>query len=167
MTEEFKKLIEAQIEAKKKQELEKNESQLKEDEEAIERAISLINTHTLYKDVKRNGRHVYELATEETFKNDYMKTPTYSWQEGIRFFMNSFNEKVNTGIIEVNGETYYDIRYALNSYEKHVEELKNSLNHLKKQIKDKETAMELLNEQFPTLKKVIEEWQTYESEGEA
>ena len=49
MTEELKSLIENQIEAKKKQELERIEEQIKADEEVISRAIELINTHTLYK----------------------------------------------------------------------------------------------------------------------
>lgn len=43
------------------------------------------------------------------------------------------------------------------------EELKSSLDCLKDQIKEKEMA--LLNKNFPTLKKAIEEWQKYECEG--
>lgn len=115
MTEELKTLVGAQIELKKKQELERIEKQIKADEEVINKAIELINTHTLYKRISKNNHYVYELATEETFKNDYLKTPTYSWQEGIKFHMGSFSEKVNKGIIEVNGENYYDIRYVLNT----------------------------------------------------
>lgn len=166
MTEDLKKLIETQIEVKKNQELERIEKQIEQDREVITKAIDLINTHTLYKKISKNNYYVYELATEETFKNDYMKTPTYSWQKGIEFHIDSFSEKVNKGIIEVNGETYYDIRYALNTYENDVEELRYSLKSLKAKIREKEKEMELLNKEFPMLKKAIEEWQTYESENE-
>lgn len=164
MTEELKALVEAQIEAKKKQELERIERQMKQDEEVINKAIELINTHTLYKRVNRNNHYVYELATEEMFKKDYMKTPTYEWRRGITFHIGTFSEKVNKGIIEVNGENYYDIRYALNTYENDVEKLRYSLKSLKAKIREREKEMELLNKEFPTLKKAIEEWQTYESE---
>lgn len=166
MTEELKILVEEQIELKKKQELEKIEKQIKADEEVITKAIELINTHTLYKKISKNNHYVYELATEEMFKNDYIKEPKYSWHKGIEFHMNSFNEKVNKGIIEVNGETYYDIRYALNTYENDVKKLRHSLKSLKEKIREREKEMELLDKEFPTLKKAIEEWQTYESEVE-
>ena len=165
MTEELKTLVEAQIELKKKQELERIEEQIKADEEVISKAIELINTHTLYKKIGKNNNYVYELATEEMFKNDYIKEAKYSWQKGITFRVDNFSERVNKGIIEVNGETYYDIRYALNSYEKYIEKLKSSLDCLKDQIKEKEKEMALLNKNFPTLKKAIEEWQKYECEG--
>lgn len=46
------------------------------------------------------------------------------------------------------------------------EELKSSLDCLKDQIKEKEKEMALLNKNFPTLKKAIEEWQKYEDEGQ-
>lgn len=166
MTEELKALIENQIEAKKNQELERIEEQLNADKEVIDKAIELINIHTLYKKVKRNNRFVYELATEEMFKNDYMREPKYEWQKGIKFYENSFNERVNKGIIDVNGETYYDIRYALNSYEKYMDKLTNSLTYIEDKIREKRKELELLNEGFPTLKKAIEEWQKYEKENE-
>lgn len=57
------------------------------------------------------------------FKNDYIKEPKNSWDKGIEFQIDSFNERVNKGIIKVNGERYYDIRYALNTYEKKVSQI--------------------------------------------
>ena len=165
MTEELKTLLEAEIELKREQELERIEKQINEDKEVISKAIELINTHTLYKEISEKNHYVYELATEEMFKNDYIKEPKYSWEKGVKFRENEFDERVNRGIIKVNGETYYDIRYALNSYEKYIEGLKSSLDCLKEQIKKKEKEMALLNKNFPTLKKAIEEWQTYESGG--
>lgn len=165
MTEELKALLEAEIELKRKQELETLEKRINADKEVISKAIELINTHTLYKKISRNNHYVYELATEEMFKKDYLREPEYSWQKGIDFCIDNFNERVNKGVIKVNGESYYDIRYALNSYEKYIEELKSSLYCLKDQIKEKEKEMALLNKNFPTLKKAIEEWQKYECEG--
>lgn len=165
MTEELKTLVEAQIELKKKQELERIEKQLNTDKEVISKAIELINTHTLYKKIGKNNHYVYELATEEMFKNDYIKEAKHSWQKGITFRVDNFSERVNKGIIEVNGETYYDIRYALNTYEKRVEEIIDSLGYLKRQINEKKRELEQLNENFPTLKKAIKEWQKYEKEN--
>lgn len=165
MTEELKALIENQIEAKKKQELERIEKQLNADKEVIDKAIELINTHTLYKKISKNNHFVYELATEEMFKNDYMREPNLSWKKGVRFHKNEFNEKINKGVIEVNGEVYYDIRYALNSYEKYMDELTSSLTCIEDEIREKRKELELLNKEFPTLKKAIEEWQKYEKEN--
>lgn len=166
MTEELKSLIENQIEAKKKQELERIEEQIKADEEVISKAIELINTHTLYKKIGTNNHFVYKLATEEMFKNDYIKEPKNSWNKGVEFQRDIFTEKVNKGVMKVNGETYYDIRYALNTYEKRVEEITDSLGYLKREINKKKRELEQLNENFPTLKKAIVEWQTYEKENE-
>lgn len=157
MTDELKVLVEANIEAKKNQELERIERQIEQDKEVISKAIELINTHTLYKKIGNNNHYTYELVTEEMFKNDYIKEPKNSWNKGVKFRRDIFAEKVSTGVMEVNGETYYDIRYALNTYERHVE-------HLKRQINKKKRDLERLNESFPALKKVIIEWQTYEEE---
>lgn len=166
MTEELKALLEAEIELKRKQELETLEKRINADKEVISKAVELINTHTLYKKISKNNHYVYELATEAMFKDDYMREPKYEWEKGVSFRKNEFDERVNRGIIKVNGETYYDIRYALNSYEKYIEELKSSLDLLKDQIKEKEKEMALLNKNFPTLKKAIEEWRKYEDEGQ-
>lgn len=163
MTNELKELVENQIEAKKEQELERIEKQLNADREVIDKAIELIKMHTLYKKVSTNNHYVYELVTEEIFKNDYIKEPKNSWDKGIEFQRDAFTEKVNKGVMKVNGETYYDIRYALNTYEKRVEEMTDSLKYLKRQINEKKRELEQLNESFPTLKKAIEEWQKYES----
>lgn len=165
MTEELKALLEAEIELKRKQELETLEKRINADKEVISKAVELINTHTLYKKISKNNHYVYELATEEMFKKDYLREPKYSWKKGVEFCVDNFSERVNKGVIKVNGESYYDIRYALNSYEKYIEELKSSLDCLKDQIKEKEKEMALLNKNFPTLKKAIEEWQKYECEG--
>lgn len=164
MTNELKELVENQIEAKKKQELERIEKQLNADREIIDKAIELIKTHTLYKKVSKNNHYIYQLATEEDLKNDYIKEPKLAWEKGIKFHKDEFSERINKGVLEVNGEIYYDIRYTLNSYEKSVENLKYSVEYFEKQVKEKQKELEQLNENFPTLKKAIEEWQKYERE---
>ncbi len=166
MTDELKTLVEAQIEAKKKQELERIERQLNADKEVIDKAIELINTHTLYKRIKEHNHYVYKLATEEMFKNDYITEPKNSWKKGIKFYEDSFNERVNKSVIEVNGEEYFDIRYALNNYEKYLEKLTSSLTYYERELAARKKELEALNNEFPTLKKAIEEWQAYESEEE-
>ena len=165
MTEELKTLVETQIELKKKQELEKVEKQIKEDEEVINRAVELINNHTLYKKISKYNNYIYELANEKMFESDYIKEPKHTWQKGIKFHEDSFTDKVNKGIIEVNGEVYCDIRYALNSYEKYVDKLTSSLTYLDDEIRKKRKELETLKENFPTLKKAIEDWQAYEKEN--
>lgn len=166
MTNELKELVENQIEAKKNQELERIEKQLNADREVIDKAIELIKTHTLYKKVGKNNDYIYQLATEEDFKNDYIKEPEFTWKKGIEFQKDEFSERINKGILEVNGEVYYDIRYALNNYEKSVENLKYSVEYFEKKVKEKQRELEQLNKNFPTLKKAIEEWQKYEREEE-
>lgn len=165
MTEELKELLEAEIELKRKQELATLEKRINADKEVISKAVELINTHTLYKKISKNNHYVYELATEEMFKKDYLREPEYPWKKGIEFSADNFSERVNKGVIKVNGETYYDIRYALNSYEKYMNELTSSLTYIEDKIREKRKELELLNKEFPTLKKAIEEWQKYECEG--
>lgn len=134
MTEELKALLEAEIELKRKQELERLEERINADKEVISKAIELINTHTLYKKISKNNHYVYELATEEMFKNDYMREPEFSWKKGVNFRENEFNEKINRGVIEVN-----------------IDELKSSLDCLKDQRKRKRDG--IIKQELPNVKK--------------
>lgn len=166
MTDELRKIVESQIEAKRKQELDRIEKQINADIEIIDKALELINSHTLYKKVIEGNNYVYKLATKEMFKADYLKETKFAWQKGIKFHEDSFSERVNKGVIDVNGEKYYDIRYALNEYEKSVQNQERSLSYLNERIIEKKKEIELLHKEFPTLKKAIEEWQAYENEVE-
>ena len=85
MIDELKEIVESQIEAKREQELDRIERQINADRQVIDRAIELINSHTLYKRVEEKGNQVYKLATEEMFKTDYLKETEYAWQKGIKF----------------------------------------------------------------------------------
>lgn len=162
-------LAEAQIAEKQVKEIEKIKARLERDKEVLKEAIALVNSHTLYKMVGNSGRYKYVLATEEMLKEDYLGEPKpYCYKQGITFHYDSWEGKYNKGIMEVNGYVYYDIRYALNNYERMVSEKENELSNLNSKIRDIKDDLEKLKANFPTLKQAITEWMTYqqaESEG--
>lgn len=163
-------LAEAQIAEKQVKEIEKIKARLEHDKEVLKEAIALVNSHTLYKkiDVGIYGRYKYVLATEEMLEEDYLGEPKPYCSQGITFHYDSWKEKYNKGIMEVNGHKYYDIRYALNNYERMISEKEKELLNLNSKIKDIKNDLEELKANFPTLKQAITEWMTYqqaESEG--
>lgn len=137
-------------------------------EEVLKEAIRLVNEHTLYKKVEdscHRGQYKYVLATEEILKQDYLGEPknTYS-RSGIYFHKDSWNDKVRCGIMEVNGYSYYDIRYALNNYAECIKEKEARLNDLNSKIREIKDDLQQLYANFPTLKQAITEWMEYEKE---
>lgn len=160
-------LAEAQIAEKQVKEIEAIKARLEADKEVLKEAIELVNSHTLYKMVEDGlrGRYKYVLATEEMLKADYLGEPKPCSYKGIKFHYDSWKEKYNKGIMEVNGHTYYDIRYALNNYERQISEKESQILSLNSKIREIKEDLALLHANFPTLKQAIEEWMTYE-EGE-
>ena len=160
-------LAEAQIAEKQVKEIEKIKARLEQDKEVLKEAIALVNSHTLYKKVGDYGRYKYVLATEEMLKEDYLGEPKpYCYNRGITFHYDSWKEKYNRGIMEVNGHEYYDIRYALNNYERMVSEKENELLKLNSKIRDINDDLEKLKANFPTLKQAITDWMNYQAESE-
>lgn len=162
-------LAEAQIAEKQVKEIEKIKARLDQDKEVLKEAIALVNSHTLYKKINDGNsyRYKYILATEEMLKEDYLGEPKPYCTQGITFNYDCYKEKYNKGIMEVNGHTYYDIRYALNNYERMVSEKENELLRLNSKIRELKDDLERLNVNFPTLKQAITEWMNYEmSESE-
>lgn len=162
-------LAEAQIAEKQVKEIEKIKERLEQDKEVLKEAIALVNSHTLYKKISGGNscRYKYVLATEEMLKEDYLGEPKPYCNQGITFHYDSWKEKYNRGIMEVNGHTYYDIRYALNNYERMISEKENELLRLNSKIKEIKDDIEKLEVNFPTLKQAITEWMNYEmSESE-
>jgi peptidoglycan hydrolase CwlO-like protein len=104
------------------------------------------------------------LVTEDMLKADYLKESKYGWQSGIKFKKGDSSKSWNTGILEVNGETYYDIRFALNAYEKDVTAREYEIGHLQDKINELKKEIEQLNNDFPSLKEAIEEWMAYQEE---
>ena len=159
-------IAEARIAEKQVAEIEAVKKRLDADREILMQAIELVNSHTLYKKISDGRRYRYVLATEEMLKNDYLKEPDKSYYcKGIHFHEDAFKDSPHKSIIEVNGENYYDIRWALNNYEKAVEEKERSLSYLNGKIIDLKNELEQMKQNFPTLKQAVEEWMKYEEES--
>lgn len=158
-------LAEAQIAEKQVQEIEAVKKRLERDRETVKEAIALINSHTLYKKVKdeySSARYRYVLATEEMFKADYLGEPVCYSPKGISFKWDNKNDRYDRGVMEVNGHTYYDIRWALNNYERMVEDKETSIAQLNSKIEGIKKDLENLHKNFPTLKQAVTEWMEYQ-----
>lgn len=157
-------IAEAQIAEKQFQEIQKVKERLEKDKETLKEAINLVNTHTLYKVVEDpiySRKTTYKLATEEMLKEDYLKEPKPYGNRGIQFDYDYDSGYRNNGILKVNGEVYYDIRYALKRYEKVMAEKERSVNLLFERLSDLKKDLEALEAAYPSLKQAIEEWQQW------
>ncbi len=156
-------LAEAQIAEKQVKEIEAIKQRLDADKEVLKEAIALVNSHTLYKrEGDSRGRYKYVLATEEMLKADYLGEPQKYAYKGIKFHYDDWREKYNKGIMEVNGHTYYDIRYALNNYERLINEKESQVLSLNNKIRELKEDLERLHENYPTLKQAVMDWLTYQ-----
>lgn len=158
-------LAEAQIAEKQYEEIKAIKERLEQDKEVIVKAIQMVNEHTLYKKVSSNGysySYKYVLATEEMLKEDYLKKPDSWCQKGIKFNNKDEYNKYSGVILTVNGEAYYDIRYALETYKETVEEKERKVSRLNESIRELQDDIANLYKEFPSLKKAIEEWQEYQ-----
>lgn len=156
-------LAEAQIAEKQVKEFEAIKQRLDADKEVLKEAIALVNSHTLYKrEGDSRGRYKYVLATEEMLKADYLGEPKKYAYRGIKFHYDDWKEKYNKGIMEVNGHTYYDIRYALNNYEMLINEKESQMLSLNNKIKELKEDLEQLHKNYPTLKQAVTDWLTYQ-----
>lgn len=158
-------LAEAQIAEKQVKEIEAIKERLASDKEVLKEAIALVNSHTLYKrEDSSGGRYKYVLATEEMLKADYLGEPKQFAYKGIKFHYDSWKGKYNKGIMEVNGHTYYDIRYALNNYEELIHDKESQVLNLNTKIRELKEDLQLLRENFPTLKQAVTDWMTYQEQ---
>lgn len=158
-------IAEAQIAEKQFQEIQKVKERLEKNKETLKEAINLVNTHTLYKveeDPIYHRKTTYKLVTVEMLKEDYLKEPKPYCASGIQFDYNYDSGYYNKGILNVNGEVYYDIRYALKRYEKVMAEKERSVNLLFERLSDLKKDLEALEATYPSLKQAIEEWQQWE-----
>lgn len=156
-------LAEAQIAEKQVQEIEKIKERLAHDKEVLKEAIALVNSHTLYKkEGDSRGKYRYVLATEEMLKADYIGEPKPYSYKGIKFKWDERNDRYDKGVLEVNGHTYYDIRWALNNYERMITEKENQVLNLNSRIRELKDDLEILHRNFPTLKEAVTEWMEYQ-----
>lgn len=159
-------IAEAQIAEKQVKEIQAIKERLEADKEVLKQAIDLVNSHTLYKIVDDGyNRTRYQLATEEMLKEDYLKDGKKNcyYGKGIQFLDKDNRSHYNTGVLRVNGETYFDIRYALNNYEKRLSDRQDTFLRLDRQIRDIKDDIKRLNDEFPSLKQAITEWQEYQN----
>lgn len=156
-------LAEAHIAEKQVKEIEAIKRRLDADKEILKEAIALVNSHTLYKqEGDSRGRYKYVLATEEMLKADYLGEPQKYAYEGIKFHYDDWNARYNKGIMEVNGHTYYDIRYALNNYERLINEKESQISNLNSRIIELKEDLGRLYENYPTLKQAIMDFLAYQ-----
>jgi len=156
-------LAEAQIAEKQVKEIEAIKKRLDADKEVLKEAISLVNSHTLYKrEGDSRGHYKYVLATEEMLKEDYLGEPQKYAYKGIKFHYDDWNARYNKGIMEVNGHTYYDIRYALNNYEKLINEKESQVLSLNNKIRELKEDLAQLHSNYPTLKQAVIDWMEYQ-----
>lgn len=168
MTTDLLTLAEAQIAEKQYKEIQFVKERLERDKETIVRAIELVNSHTLYKKIQdeyNRSRYKYVLATEEMLKEDYLKESSGYYTKGIQFLDNGSSRSYNTGVLKVNGETYYDIRFALEQYEEAVRKKTGEVERLNSQVRELQEDIANMKKNFPTLKQAIEEWQKYQEEN--
>lgn len=161
-------LAEAQIAEKQYNEIKAVKERLEQDREVIVKAIQMVNDHTLYKKVKNEYGYNYRyvLATEKMLKTDYLKQPNSWYPKGIKFNTKNEYNKYSGVILTVNGEAYYDIRYALEEYQEAVREKEKQVNRLNESIRELQDKLSSLNREFPSLKQAIEEWQEYQKKME-
>lgn len=161
-------LAEAQIAEKQVKEIEAIKKRLDADKEMLKEAIALVNSHTLYKlEGDSIGQYKYVLATEEMLKADYLGEPKAFAYNGIKFNYDAFKGRCNKGIMEVNGHKYYDIRYALNSYERLIEKKEKQVLNLNDKIRELKEDLERLHKNYPTLKQAVMDWLDFqEAESE-
>jgi chromosome segregation ATPase len=98
-------------------------------------------------------------------REDYLKEPNGYYENGIRFFDGGNSRSYNTGVLKVNGEVYYDIRFALEQYEEAVRKKTDEVERLNSQIRELQEDIADMKKNFPTLKQAIEEWQKYQKEN--
>lgn len=160
-------LAEAQIAEKQVKEIEAIKARLEADKEVLKEAIALVNSHTLYKKVgDSRGKYKYVLATEEMLKADYLGEPKPYSYKGIKFKFDDRKDRYDRGVMEVNGHTYYDIRWALNNYERMINEKEAQVLKLNSKIQELKDELECLHNNFPTLKAAVSEWMAYNEGGE-
>ncbi len=155
-------LAEAQIAEKQIKEIEAIKARLEQDKELLKEAIALVNSHTLYKRVgESRSRYKYVLATEEMLKADYLGEPKPYSYKGIKFHYDYGKERYTKGIMEVNGHIYYDIRWALNDYERMITDKEAQVLSLTSRVREIKEDLEDLYNNFPTLKEAVTEWMAF------
>ena len=148
----------------KKIEEEKKETERKINLEInqVEEILKYIKNRLLFKIVD-DYKKEYKLVDENIFFQDYSKEPKNSWQrKGLR--INYERTRKWEEFVQVNGESYYDVRYIIRHYEEEFETLKEKLNKLNESFREIKEQEEKLLKQEPIIKKFIEEYKELDIE---
>lgn len=150
--------VNKKIEEEKKETERKINIELKQ----VEEILKYIKNRLLFK-IVNDYKQEYKLVDENTFFQDYSKEPEHSWQrKGLK--INYERTRKWEEFVQVNGESYYDVRYIIRHYEEEFETLKEKLNKLNESFREIEKQEEELLKQEPIIKKFIEEYKELDIE---
>lgn len=150
------------VNKKLEEERKKTENKINNELTQVERCLQYINNKMVFKIIKSSWSHAgeYVLADENTFFKDYTKEPEYSFNKGISFY--NSNSKPYEPLFQVNGESYYDMRYIIRNYEEKFNKYSRRLSNLREQFETIEEAVGSLKRQEPCIKKLIEQYKQVE-----
>lgn len=153
----IKELAYENVNKKLEEEREKTELKIKRDLEKVNKCLEYITNRMVFKIIEDSHyTREYRLANEEMFFNDYSIDSKIAWRKGIIF---REEEKYKyDALFTVNGESYYDMRYIIRSYEKTFERYEDDLKRLNENFNEIKKAAERLKEQEPLIKSFIEQY---------
>lgn len=169
MNDDLNKFLEKQLNDKYEKELENIHKKIDRDKAVIEEALDLINKHILYKKIIKHGYPTqYVLVTPEMFKQDYLTEPEHSYDpDGVQF-LTGCSKPSYKAILRVNGIEYFDIRYALNTFEESVRKAEQHFDsvscNLTTKLKEAKDEVDGLYKSLPNLKQAINDWLEYQEE---
>ena len=134
----------------------------------IETAIGLIQDRALFKKVKVGQFHdtAYVLATEEMFLEDYTGPIGKYTRKGIVFYDREDQKRTHC-VFTVNGHSYYDMAFLVNTYESDLEKIARRANRLYEELSDAEQEWSRLKEKRFFIKKLLEQVEKLKEEQEA
>lgn len=154
----IKELAYENVNKKLEEEREKTELKIKRDLEKVNKCLEYITNKMVFKIIGDSYyTREYRLANEEMFFNDYNIDSKIAWRKGIIFREEEEKSKYDA-LFTVNGESYYDMRYIIRSYEKTFERYEGDLKRLNENFNEIKKAAERLKEQEPLIKSFIEQY---------
>ena len=136
--------------------------------EEVQKAIEMVKSGLCYKKVTMDGGWTtrYEFATEEMLINDYLNEPkdNYTWR-GIKFEKYDDKKPWNR-VFVVNGINYYDMRHIIQGYGKDVMDERDRITRYNDQLKEMIEKFEMLMQQYPRIKELMEDWTARQKEAQ-
>lgn len=150
-----------QFEIIKEVEKKKLYERLDNDKQMSKKVLDLINSHLLFKKVPDEFGKIekYQLVTYEDFLNDYLKEPKSQWEKGIKF---NSPPSLFSGVVKVNGISYYDMRLIINSFEEQINNKINMLRDLSDRLNGAQNDLKDILKNEVNIKKMCEEFKEYQ-----